>query len=143
MKNERDRNSIIESKNRKNVVEKKYNNKLIGTFILNDNKSKKNGSLDLNLDKNSEKKNENKKEFNNKNNVKSLKFDTLYQIKKKKDNTEKVKLDKLNQNLTRNIKEEKNIDNTKINVQNFQIYGINKEKEDNIDEKNDKKKKHY
>ena len=140
MKNERDRNSIIESKNRKNVVEKKYNNKLIGTFILNDNKSKKNGSLDLNLDKNSEKKNENKKEFNNKNNVKSLNFDTLYQIKKKNDNTIKVKLDKLNQNLTTNIKEEKNIDNTKINVQNFQINGINEEKEDNIDEKNDKKK---
>ena len=56
MKNERDRNSIIESKNRKNVVEKKYNNKLIGTFILNDNKSKKNGSLNLNLDQNSKKK---------------------------------------------------------------------------------------
>ena len=70
--------------------------------------------------------------INNKNNVKSLNFDTLYQIKKKKDNTEKVKLDKLNQNLTRNIKEEKNIDNTKINVQNFQINGINEEKEDNI-----------
>ena len=95
MKNERDRNSIIESKNRKNVVEKKYNNKLIGTFILNDNKSKKNGSLNLNLDQNSKKKNENKKEFNNKNNVKSLNIDKIYQIKKKKDNTEKVKLDKL------------------------------------------------